>query len=78
VDEPTRGVDVGSRSEIYKILKDLVSKGTSLIIVSSDLTEVLAISNRIIVMHSGSIAGELDISEATEEKIVHLASGNKA
>lgn len=77
-DEPTRGVDVGSRSEIYKILKDLVSKGTSLIVISSDLTEVLAISNRIIVMHSGRIAGELGIGEATEEKIVHLASGNKA
>jgi ABC-type sugar transport system ATPase subunit len=75
VDEPTRGIDVGAKAEIYKILNEMVQKGTSIIVVSSDLPEVLTISNRIIVMWQGKITGELDVKEATEEKILHMASG---
>lgn len=75
VDEPTRGVDVGTKAEIYQILRDLTKKGTSVIVVSSDLPEVLAISDRIYVMHNGRITGELKGSEATEELIMKYASG---
>ena len=75
VDEPTRGVDVGAKSEIYRIIRDLVSKGTSIIVISSDLPEVLTISDRILVMYNGTITGELTRHEANEENIMHFASG---
>jgi ABC-type sugar transport system ATPase subunit len=75
VDEPTRGIDVGTKSEIYRIIRELSSKGTSIIIISSDLPEVLTISDRIIVMHNGRITGELSRDDATEEKIMQYASG---
>ncbi len=75
VDEPTRGVDVGAKAEIYQILRDLTQAGTSIIVVSSDLPEVLAISDRIYVMHNGRITGEMTGDEATEEFIMKYASG---
>jgi len=75
VDEPTRGVDVGAKAEIYQILRDLAKNGTSIIIVSSDLPEVLAISDRIYVMHNGHITGEMVGKKATEESIMKYASG---
>ncbi len=75
VDEPTRGVDVGAKSEIYGILRSLTENGTSIIVISSDLPEVLSISDRIYVMWNGRITGELEGCEATEEKIMHSASG---
>lgn len=75
VDEPTRGVDVGAKAEIYEILRALTEEGTSIIVVSSDLTEVLAISDRIYVMHNGEIKGELNGDEATEQLIMRYASG---
>lgn len=75
VDEPTRGVDVGAKSEIYGILRRLTEQGTSIIVVSSDLPEVLSISDRIYVMHNGEITGELDGREADEETIMKYASG---
>ncbi len=75
VDEPTRGVDVGTKSEIYKIIRELSSSGTSIIIISSDLPEILSICDRIYVMHNKRITGELTRNEATEEKIMHYASG---
>ncbi len=75
VDEPTRGVDVGAKAEIYKILRDLAKQGTSIIVISSDLPEVLAISDRILVMWNGQITGEIGIGEASEEEIMHMASG---
>ncbi len=74
IDEPTQGIDVGAKSEIHKLLIDLASKGVAIIIISSDLPEVLSISERIIVMRSGSIVGELKASEATEQKIMELAT----
>ena len=75
VDEPTRGVDVGAKSEIYKILRKLTEEGTTIIIISSDLPEVLSISDRIYIMWNGKITGEMEGCEATEEKIMHRASG---
>lgn len=75
VDEPTRGVDVGAKSEIYSILRELTKKGTSIIVISSDLPEVLSISDRIYVMWNGIITGELQSCDATEERIMQLASG---
>jgi ABC-type sugar transport system ATPase subunit len=75
VDEPTIGVDVGAKSEIYRILCDLTKEGTSIIIISSDISEVLAISDRVLVMSKGKITGEMTRTEATEEKIVQFASG---
>lgn len=75
VDEPTRGVDVGAKAEIYQILRDLTAEGTSIIVVSSDLPEVLAISDRIYIMHNGEIKGEVKGEEATEQLVMRYASG---
>ena len=75
VDEPTRGVDVGAKFEIYKIIRDQAAKGMSIIAISSDLPEMLKISDRIIVMRNGRISGEFSRTTATEEKIMQCASG---
>ncbi len=74
-DEPTRGIDVGARAEIYQLMHNLIEQGKSIIIVSSDLPEVLAMSTRIIVMAEGRITGELSQEEATEEKLMALMLG---
>ena len=70
-DEPTRGVDVGARREIYKLMIDYVDQGGSVVVVSSDTTELLALCDRVVVMAQGRIAGEISHEEATEDKIVH-------
>lgn len=70
LDEPTRGIDVGAKYEIYCIINDLVANGKSVIMISSELPEVLGMSDRIYVMNEGKIAGELDAAEATQEKIM--------
>ena len=72
LDEPTRGVDVGAKSEIYEILNDIKKKGKSIIIISSDMPELLGLSDRIIVVASGRLVGELDREEASQEKIMEL------
>ena len=74
VDEPTRGVDVGSKADIYRILRDLAASGMALLVVSSDLPEVLALAHRIVVMADGRVAGELDAATATEIAILELAA----
>jgi ribose transport system ATP-binding protein len=74
LDEPTRGIDVGAREEIYQIINELACEGKTVIIVSSDLTEVLSICQRIIVMHDGEIKGELLSSERTEENVMKYAT----
>jgi ribose transport system ATP-binding protein/rhamnose transport system ATP-binding protein len=74
VDEPTRGVDVGSKAEIYRILRDLASRGMAVVVVSSDLPEVLALAHRIVVMSERRVAGELDAEKATEIAILELAA----
>ncbi len=74
-DEPTRGIDIGAKVEIYDLMNELVKEGTSIIMISSELPEILAMSDRIIVMHEGRIKGELPGKGATQEKIMHLATG---
>ena len=73
-DEPTRGIDLGAKSEIYTLMEELVSNGKSIIMISSELPEVLRMSDRILVMCEGRKTGELDISEATQENIMQLAT----
>ena len=75
MDDPTRGVDVGAKFEIYKLMNELAEQGVSIIMTSSDLEEVLGMSDRIMVMHEGSSQGTLDITEATQEKIMAMATG---
>ncbi len=73
-DEPTRGIDVGAKSEIYRLMEELVAQGKSIIMISSELAEVLRMSDRIMVMCEGRKTGELDIAEATQENIMQLAT----
>lgn len=73
LDEPTRGIDVGAKYEIYTIMNSLVAKGMSIIMISSELPEVLGMSDRVYVMSAGKVNGELPIAEATQEKIMELA-----
>lgn len=75
VDEPTRGIDVGAKKEIYELLNELKSNGKAIIVISSDLPEVLGISDRIMVMSEGKISGELSREEASQEAIMKLAVG---
>ncbi len=74
-DEPTRGVDVGAKSEIYRLLRQLAASGVGIILISSDLLEILGLADRIIVMRQGGIAGEFARREATEENIIACAAG---
>lgn len=74
LDEPTRGVDVGAKQEIYGIMSDLVSKGMAIIMVSSELPEIIGMSDRVLVIHEGRVAGEI-AQNITEEKIMTLATG---
>ncbi len=76
MDEPTRGIDVGSKSEIYQIMADLANQGVGIIMISSELPEVLGMSDRIMVMREGRIAKELSRAEASEEAIMLHAVGS--
>ena len=73
-DEPTRGIDVGAKSEIYKLMNQLAQEGKSIIMISSDMPELLRMSDRVVVMCEGRVTGELDISEATQENIMTFAT----
>jgi L-arabinose transport system ATP-binding protein len=73
LDEPTRGIDVGAKAEIYQIIADLAEQGVALLVISSELPEVIGLADRVLVMQNGRITGELDRSEATEEAILALA-----
>ena len=75
-DEPTRGIDVGAKNEIYKLMNRLAAEGKSIIMISSEMTEVLRMSDRIIVMCEGRVTGDIDISEATQEHIMNKATRN--
>jgi ribose transport system ATP-binding protein len=75
-DEPTRGIDVGSKEEIYKLLNQLADDGKAIIMISSELPEVLRLSHRIVVMSQGAITGQLDNDEADQEKVMALATKN--
>jgi ribose transport system ATP-binding protein len=73
-DEPTRGIDVGAKSEIYRLLNDLAARGKAIIMISSELPEILRMSHRILVMCEGRVTGELNAGEATQEAIMHYAT----
>jgi ribose transport system ATP-binding protein len=78
LDEPTRGIDVGAKSEIYGLMEQLAREGVAILFVSSDLEEVLGMSDRALVMHEGRITGELTREELSEEAIMQLATGREA
>jgi ribose transport system ATP-binding protein len=75
MDEPTRGIDVGAKAEIYQLMRELANKGTSIIMISSELTEIIGMSDRILVMSRGQITGQLSRKEASEERILTMAIG---
>jgi len=72
-DEPTKGIDIGAKQEIYRLLEDLVEEGKSIIMVSSELPEIIGMSDRIIIMNKGRIVKELNYTEFSEEKILQFA-----
>jgi ribose transport system ATP-binding protein len=73
-DEPTRGIDIGAKSEIYKLLNTLAGQGKAIVMISSELPEIMRISHRILVMCEGRVTGEIAARDATQEKIMHLAT----
>ena len=75
IDEPTRGIDVGAKKEIYDVLNELKAMGKAIIMISSDMPEILGICDRILIMHEGEISGELSREEATQEAIMKYAVG---
>jgi ribose transport system ATP-binding protein len=77
LDEPTRGIDVGAKSEIYALMDKLAQEGMAILMISSDLEEILGMSDRVLVMHEGSLAGTIDRPDMSEEAIMHLATGGK-
>ncbi len=74
LDEPTRGIDVGAKAEIHRLISQLAKTGVAVIMISSEMPEVLGMSDRIMVMHEGRVTGFLDRSEATQVKVMELAS----
>jgi ribose transport system ATP-binding protein/rhamnose transport system ATP-binding protein len=78
LDEPTRGVDVGAKAEIYRIMRELADGGLAILMISSELTEVLGMADRVIVMREGRVTGEMSGADATEQRIMHLATTERA
>ena len=77
LDEPTRGIDIGAKVEVHRIISELAASGLGIILISSDLPEVLAMSDRLIVMHEGRITAELPRAEATQERVMFAATGQE-
>ena len=75
VDEPTRGVDVGAKAQIYAILRDLAAAGAAIVMISSEMPELIGVSDRIVVLHEGRVAGEVSGEDMTEDNVMRLASG---
>jgi ABC-type sugar transport system ATPase subunit len=75
LDEPTHGVDVGAKADIYDIMRALAQQGIGILLISSELPEILALSHRIVVMHEGRVTGILERAEATEDKVMAFAAG---
>jgi ABC-type sugar transport system ATPase subunit len=75
LDEPTRGIDVGAKAEIYRLMNRLTEKGLGILMISSELPEVLAMSDRVVVLHEGHLSGTLDRTEASPDRVLHLATG---
>jgi rhamnose transport system ATP-binding protein len=78
LDEPTRGIDIGAKVEVHRIISDLAASGLAIVLISSDLPEVLAMSDRIVVLHEGRITAEIGRAEATEERVMYAATGQEA
>ena len=76
LDEPTRGVDIGAKQEIYRLMEELAESGVAILFVSSEMPEIIGMSDRALVMHEGRITGELPRSELTEERVMQLATGH--
>jgi ribose transport system ATP-binding protein len=74
-DEPTRGIDVGAKFEIYRLMNALAKSGTSIIMISSEMNELIGMSDRIAVMHEGTVRGVLERGDATQNRILRMASG---
>ena len=77
LDEPTRGIDVGAKLEIYEIINRLTAEGKAVILVSSELPELLGMSDRILMLHEGAVGGEFTRAEATQEKLMAAAMGQQ-
>ena len=75
LDDPTVGVDVGAKDEIYRIIGDMISAGTGVLFISSDLPELLALSDRLIVLHQGRVSGSLPGQDISQAEVLHLAMG---
>jgi ABC-type sugar transport system ATPase subunit len=75
MDEPTRGIDVAGKAEVHGLMRELTRQGVGILMISSELPEILGMSDRILVMHEGNIVAEVPKSEATEELIMHHATG---
>jgi ribose transport system ATP-binding protein len=78
LDEPTRGIDVGAKQEIYRLMEQLAEQGVAILFASSEMEEILGMSDRTLVMHEGKIAGELSRAQLSEEAVMHLATGSKS
>ena len=78
LDEPTRGIDVGAKAEIYRLMNQLAERGVGILMISSELPEVMGISDRILVMHEGQLAGVFDAHTATEDALMNAATGMNA
>ena len=77
LDEPTRGIDVGAKAEIYALMRELAEQGIAVLMISSDLEEILGVSDRVLVMHQGDLAGELQRDQMNEQAIMRLATGGE-
>ena len=73
IDEPTKGIDVGTKADFYKILDDLANKGMSIVMISSDMPELVSVSDRVLVMSNGNMTGELNASEIDQANVMRLA-----
>jgi ribose transport system ATP-binding protein len=76
LDEPTRGIDIGAKQDIYSLMEELAARGVAILFVSSEMEEVLGMSDRTLVLHEGRLAGELRRDQLSEEAVMHLATGN--
>jgi len=76
VDEPTRGIDVGAKAEVHRLLSDLAGQGVAVLMISSELPEILGMADRVLVMHEGRLTAQLSRQEATEERVMFAATGH--
>ncbi len=77
VDEPTRGIDVGTKAEVHRLMSELAADGMAVVMVSSELPEVLGMADRVLVLREGHLVAELSRAEATEESVMYAAMGQK-